>query len=209
MRSGNKTSGIYRIWPSAWERFGSLSVFCDMDTDGGGWTIIQKRGQYGNSQDYFFKNWNDFKLGFGDLKKEFWVGNGQLFAITNQGNYSLRIDMKDLDGEKRFALYKNFWIGNEDHYYKLHVSSYSGNAGNSLNDANGKNFATKDKDLGKHVVFYKGAWWHNSCYETNLNGLNFNGPHESFADGIMWRSWKGASYSLSEVEMKIRPVDFK
>ena len=36
-------------------------AFCEVD----GWTVIQSRGQYGNAQDYFYKNWNDYKEGFG------------------------------------------------------------------------------------------------------------------------------------------------
>ena len=34
------------------------------------WTLIQKRGQYGNPQDYFSsKLWNDYVSGFGDPEK--------------------------------------------------------------------------------------------------------------------------------------------
>ena len=30
-----------------------------------GWTVIQHRGQFGNSQTYFNKDWIEYKQGFG------------------------------------------------------------------------------------------------------------------------------------------------
>ena len=31
----------------------------------GGWTVIQSRGQFENSADFFYKEWNEYKIGFG------------------------------------------------------------------------------------------------------------------------------------------------
>ncbi|GBM51255.1 hypothetical protein AVEN_134378-1, partial [Araneus ventricosus] len=36
-------------------------------------TVIQRRGQYGNGEDYFVKKWKEYKEGFGNLRKEFWL----------------------------------------------------------------------------------------------------------------------------------------
>jgi hypothetical protein len=52
-------------------------VLCDMDTDGGGWTVIQRRGDF-NQQSNFFVSWVSYKRGFGDLTRDFWLGNEQL-----------------------------------------------------------------------------------------------------------------------------------
>ena len=30
-----------------------------------GWTVIQSRGQFNSSDDYFYKNWNEYVQGFG------------------------------------------------------------------------------------------------------------------------------------------------
>ena len=34
-----------------------------------GWTVVQHRGQYGNPQDYFAKNWSEYSEGFGSPGK--------------------------------------------------------------------------------------------------------------------------------------------
>ncbi|XP_023217654.1 techylectin-5A-like [Centruroides sculpturatus] len=94
--------------------------------------VFQRRGDYKQPKDYFFKDWEQYSLGFGKLNEDFWLGNDKLFALTNQANYSLRIDMKDLEGNKRYAFYKEFWIENERQQYKLHVSGFEGDAGKNF-----------------------------------------------------------------------------
>ncbi|GBO44703.1 hypothetical protein AVEN_181825-1, partial [Araneus ventricosus] len=54
--------------------------------------------------------------------------NNKIFALTNQGQYSVRFDMTDDNGTSAFAEYKVFWIENEANKYKLHMSKYSGNS---------------------------------------------------------------------------------
>ncbi|XP_076342224.1 techylectin-5A-like [Tachypleus tridentatus] len=64
------------------------------------------------------------------------MGNDRIYALSNQGNYSIRFDLKDKEGNKRFAIYREFWIENEDNLYRLHVSYYSGDAGDSISGHN-------------------------------------------------------------------------
>ena len=45
------------------------------------------------------------------------------------GNYELRIDLEDWDGETRYTQYSLFDIGRPEDNYKLTVKSYTGNAG--------------------------------------------------------------------------------
>uniref|UniRef100_A0A1W7R9L4 Ryncolin n=1 Tax=Hadrurus spadix TaxID=141984 RepID=A0A1W7R9L4_9SCOR len=208
LKGGSTKSGIYRIWPLNWQTIGSLRVYCDMETDGGGWTIIQKRGDYNQPLDYFYKTWKEYKAGFGKLDQDFWLGNDKIYGITNQGNYTLRIDMKDKEGEKKYATYREFWIENESQDYRLHVSGYSGDAGDSFTGLNGMKFTTKDVDNDiwekNCAESFKGGWWYSKCHSSNLNGLYHNGYHESYADGVNWKAWRGHNYSLPIVDMKIR-----
>ena len=74
-------------------------------------------------------------------------------------------------------------------------------------------FSTKDSDndviIGNCAVLFKGAWWYKTCHASNLNGLYHYGNHTSYADGIIWKSWKGFRYSLKSTSMKIRPREFE
>ena len=81
--------------------------------------------------------------------------------------------------------------------------------GDSLSYHNTYPFTTKDRDndvkmSANCASSYKGAWWYADCHQSNLNGLYSGGPHESFADGVNWKTWKNYKYSLKYVEMKMR-----
>ena len=55
-----------------------------------------------------------------------------MFIITSQGHYELRVNLKDWEGNTRFAKYKIFNIGHPAELYKLTALGYEGNAGNDL-----------------------------------------------------------------------------
>jgi len=57
------------------------------------------------------------------------TGNDNIHAITSQGKYRLRIEMKDFSRNKRYAEYSSFTVANENNKYRLNIGSYSGNAG--------------------------------------------------------------------------------
>jgi len=75
---------------------------------------------------------------------------------------------------------------------------------------NGHRFSTFDNDNDidprNCAAEFKGGWWFETCHDSNLNGRYHGGPHESYADGINWRAWRGYQYSLKFTEMKIRPI---
>ncbi|KAL9985727.1 hypothetical protein ACROYT_G008165 [Oculina patagonica] len=206
-KSGERISGVYSIDPDG---SGAFDVFCDQTTAGGGWTVFQKR--LDGSVD-FYRDWTDYKSGFGNLNGEFWLGLDKIHRLTQSENGKLRVDLKDWEGDTRFAEYDSFAIGDEASKYSLSLGSYSGSASDSLSTIhNGKPFSTKDLDNdssgGNCAVSYKGAWWYASCHHSNLNGLYHHGQHSSTADGVNWSHWKGYHYSLKQVGMKIRPVNF-
>ena len=80
----------------------------------------------------FYRNWTEYKHGFGILDHEFWLGNEKLFYLTNQKDYELRIDM--VNTQSYYAKYTLFRVSNETMNYKLSVlGSYNGTAGEFLN----------------------------------------------------------------------------
>ncbi|XP_028416060.1 ryncolin-2-like [Dendronephthya gigantea] len=203
---GIRQNGVYRIDPDA---KGSFNVSCDMTTFRGEWTVFQRRRD--GSVD-FYRGWQDYKHGFGDLNGEFWLGLDKIYRLTIASKNELRIDMEDTSTNKKYAEYDFFAVANESQKYQLSLGTYTGTAGNSFSHHNGMAFSTKDSDSDKFntncAVQFKGAWWYNKCHLSNLNGLYRHGAHKSYADGIIWHSWEDYFYSLKSTSMKIRPQSF-
>ena len=89
----------------------------------------------------------------------------------------------------------------------------SGTAGDSLARFHrNQPFTTRDQDNDKYGVncarTFHGAWWYNTCHNSNLNGIYRDKNPSPYADGVIWYHWKGHYYSLKRTEMKIRSVDF-
>ena len=101
----------------------------------------------------------DYVKGFEDLNGEFWLGlKFKIHSITKKHSTSFRVDMEDFDGNKRYATYSTFKVGNAVTEYTLTVSGYEGNAGDSLSYHNGMKFSTKDNDNSASCGrYYKGG----------------------------------------------------
>ncbi|KAG7282016.1 hypothetical protein CRUP_020121, partial [Coryphaenoides rupestris] len=191
----------------------AVRAYCDM-SDGGGWTVIQRRT---DGSVLFNRSWTEYKSGFGAMQSgdgEFWFGNQNLHYLTDQGNYSLRIILEDLEGSQRYAQYKDFRVGPEQSDYQLSFGAYSGTAGDALSGGyevgvsvwashQGMKFSTYDRDNDN----YTGKL----CHSANLNGLYYHRGYYSAVtdDGVVWYPWKGWWYSLKTTVMKLRPADFK
>ena len=216
MKQGADESGVYTIRP--FNVRNSFNVYCDMKTDGGGWTVLMKR-QDGSVD--FYLNWTDYRSGFGNLEGEHWLGLDNMYLLTNQSSDppQLRVDLADWEGNTAFAKYDQFSVGDEDSDYTLSVSGYqsASTAGDSLTLDNGhglhngQRFSTPDRDYdiyGDHcAVVFHGPWWHQACYNSLLTGKYYTsgGPRSSPPYGVNWYHWKSSYYSLRVAEMKIRP----
>ncbi|KAG7477242.1 hypothetical protein MATL_G00092210, partial [Megalops atlanticus] len=144
--SGQREDGIYSIFPTHYPA--GFQVFCDMTTDGGGWTVIQRRE---DGSVNFFRGWESYREGFGKITGEHWLGMKHIHALTIQANYELRIDLEDFENSTAFAQYGTFGVGlfsvnPDDDGYPLTIGDYSGTAGDSLLKHNGMKFTTKDQD---------------------------------------------------------------
>uniref|UniRef100_A0A8C2NWR8 Tenascin n=1 Tax=Capra hircus TaxID=9925 RepID=A0A8C2NWR8_CAPHI len=124
MLNGDTTSGVYTIYLNN-DKTQKQEVFCDMTSDGGGWIVFLRRK---NGREDFYRNWKAYAAGFGDLKEEFWLGLDTLSKITAQGQYELRVDLRD-HGQSAYAVYDKFSVGDARTRYRLKVEGYSGTAG--------------------------------------------------------------------------------
>nr|XP_011748696.1 tenascin isoform X1 [Macaca nemestrina]XP_011748697.1 tenascin isoform X1 [Macaca nemestrina] len=205
MLNGDTTSGLYTIYLNG-DKAQALEVFCDMTSDGGGWIVFLRRK---NGHENFYQNWKAYAAGFGDRREEFWLGLDNLNKITAQGQYELRVDLRD-HGETAFAVYDKFSVGDAKTRYKLKVEGYSGTAGDSMAYHNGRSFSTFDKDTDSAItncaLSYKGAFWYRNCHRVNLMGRYGDNNH---SQGVNWFHWKGHEHSIQFAEMKLRPSNFR
>ncbi|XP_066210156.1 fibroleukin [Saccopteryx leptura] len=219
---GKRASETYRVTPDP--RNSSFEVYCDMDTTGGGWTVLQARLDGSTN---FTRTWRDYKVGFGNLRREFWLGNDKIHLLTKSKEMILRIDLEDFNGVKLYALYDQFYVANEFLRYRLHVGNYNGTAGDALHFSKHYNhdmkfFTTPDRDNDRYPsgncgLYYSSGWWFDACLSANLNGKYYHQKYKGVRNGIFWGTWPGvneahpAGYksSFKEVKMMIRPKHFK
>lgn len=202
---GYDVSGVYQIKPEGAEE--PDNIYCEF-LNGTAYTVIQRRTDGLLS---FNRQWIEYKFGFGNLYGSHWIGNEWINFLTNQDEYTLRIDIWDWEGKKHFSEYRIFSIGSQDVDYQIHVGGYTGNAGDSLSFHDGMKFSTEDMDNDLNVrhcaAENKSGWWFNNCYLSNLNGVYHVGfySHSQYSDGIVWFTLKeNDKYSLRKVEMKLR-----
>ncbi|KAL2089337.1 hypothetical protein ACEWY4_014025 [Coilia grayii] len=207
-QAGNKASGMYLLKTDGSDRL--IQVWCEHGLDNGGWTVFQRRK---DGSVNFFRNWENYKKGFGNIDSEYWLGLENIYNLTKQGDYRLLVELEDWVGKKVYAEYSSFRLESESEGFRIRLGTYQGNAGDSLSNHNGKPFTTLDRDRdtfsGNCAHFHKGGWWYNACGQTNLNGVWYSGGvyRSKFQDGIFWADYGGGFYSLKSVRMMIRPIE--
>ncbi|XP_034472885.1 microfibril-associated glycoprotein 4-like isoform X1 [Drosophila innubila] len=199
----SKPSGIYEILIPSYSKH-HFKVFCDSTTQGGGWTVILSRMD--GSVD-FYRNWNTYKKGFGDLDGEFFLGLDKIHALTSEYSQELLVVLEDFEGTEKFEKYEKFAIGDEDEQYELHtLGKASGTAGDCLRYHHTMKFTTFDRDNDldsvNDAVKYSGAWWYKTGHHSNLAGkYNVNTGFK----GVYWGLFHNREYSLKKAVMMIRP----
>lgn len=182
--AGVTEDGAYQLdIDGAGTDFTTETYYCDMTTNGGGWTIFQQR----DSDTDFYQNWASYKNGFGTYPN-FWLGNDRLSQLT-KGGVQLYVGMTDPVEGDIYQQYSTFFIGDESTSYQLMLSgTSSGSAGDGLSYHSGSMFSTYDVDNDGNAttncaVAHVGAWWYNSCHRSNLNGDMGN---TDYGDGTNW-----------------------
>ena len=190
----------------------SQTAYCNMETEGGGWTVFQRHQSDSVS---FNRDWDDYKNGFGAVNGDFWWGNEKLSQALNDGRqYELRIDLFDWEGEHRYAKYSRFNVENESGNYRVHISGYTGNtSSNSFGlSQNALQFTTVDRDNDAYSgncasARGGGGFWYRSCGGFFPNGRYSRSSSTPYWQGLHWRDWHDSSYSLKAVSMMYRATN--
>lgn len=171
----------------------TLEGYCDLETDQGGWLVIQKRILKGTLK--FRRTWEEYETGFGDLNSEFWYGLRNLHCITSRDDVELRIDMLSTSNKRYTTTYQTFKVDGAGDKFKLTIGGGRGHDPNVLLNSNGQYFSAYDQDndqvRNKNCAnAFGGGWWYKHC-QINLN------------DGRSAPYW--GTLRLGAVEMMIRP----
>ena len=92
-------------------------------TPGRGWTVFQRRI---DGSENFYREWTDYKNGFGNLTGEFWLGLDNIHRLSTSGQNVLRVDLESFENETRYAIFETFFVGNEAEDYVLNIGQYTG-----------------------------------------------------------------------------------
>ncbi|XP_053388217.1 uncharacterized protein LOC128551395 [Mercenaria mercenaria] len=199
-------SGVYNV--TLWRSKQETQVYCDMETDNGGWTVFQYRF---NGLVDFYRNFTEYERGFGDLGTEFWLGLIIVEEMAAQGKTELRLDLTAAGGITVFENFQNFVLGSSPNY-TLNIDPGTGTAGDGksgLSYHNGNAFSTYDIDRDRNsrmncAVYAHGAWWYNNCLYVNLNGMYVT-PGSRRTQSMIYHQFN-EFYSLKASKMMFRRV---
>ena len=186
-------SAVYQMNCKCGGHFTTANAYCDMSTDNGGWTVIQRNKK--DSLVSFNKNWTEYEEGFGDLNKEFWYGLAAISCLTQRGQWEMRVDYQLNNKSWSYLHYNQFSVGSTSQEYPLTVGGFTGVGTDRFVYYNGMKFSTADNDNdqwsgGNCAASEKNGWWYKSC---GTNNINRQPPH--------------VIGSVLFSEMKIRPKD--
>ncbi|XP_053903618.1 fibrinogen-like protein 1-like protein [Malaclemys terrapin pileata] len=172
-------SGVHVIQPA-----GSPPrvVWCDMDTEGKGWTVVQ-RNSY-NTEITWKESWSTYKYGFGNVQQDYWLGNEYLSLLTRQNIYKVRFVVEDKFNNTRYAEFDIFSVEDEPSGYPLRLGRYSGDGEDYLTTYHSglggihdnMKFSTTDKDQDQasgNCASSYGGWWYDKCQNVLLNGKGY------------------------------------
>jgi hypothetical protein len=215
-------SGVYYVMvPGETE---ARQVRCDMEDDGGAWTVILRR-QDGSVD--FYQNWDTYRNGFGDPNGEYWLGLEAMYQLTSAKTYEIKVELEDWEGRHAQTYHSSFAVGPESTKYQLTLGAVRPgdggpeDAGDGLSEGNGRRFTTLDSDndnygAGNCAERHHGGFWYNMCQTVHPTAKYYvGGTYEaSMNDGIQWRTWNPDSvtqtqlgyYSMKTLQFKIRPM---
>ena len=171
-----------------------MLAYCDTITDGGGWTVVQRRK---DGTVNFDRLWWEYETGFEKLIGKFWFGLKALHCLTNQGNWEMKLEFTFTNKTKSYLHYLVFKVGPAIKGYPLTIGGYTGIQGTdpfSTLSLNGMKFTTKDRDNDK---WHRGncapefgtskplnnGWWFEGCSHIDPNA-DYNNKEVIYLNNI-------------------------
>jgi len=166
-------STFYTIYPIS--KHTPLEVFCDMESFGGGWTIIQRRGFQGDKRENFNRTWDEYRQGFGALNADYWLGLENIVALTQYNNQEVLFEFINIINDGLYThgkkvlqtlRYGRFKVEDRVNLYRLQLQDKTDSDSSSpeyyLENQNGLPFTTQDRDnTGTNTkdCRHNSGWW--------------------------------------------------
>uniref|UniRef100_A0A7M5WRM1 Fibrinogen C-terminal domain-containing protein n=1 Tax=Clytia hemisphaerica TaxID=252671 RepID=A0A7M5WRM1_9CNID len=113
---GYRKNGIYEV-----NLLGKYMrrVYCHMQAAEGGWMAFQRR--FDGSVNFFGRNWEEFKNGFGNPEGEYYLGNELLHLLTTSEDYDYLVEARRHESgtSARRKLIHKVHIESEEEDYKI------------------------------------------------------------------------------------------
>lgn len=201
LMAGGTTSGVYEIYPFTCTWCGSpVLVWCDMETDGGGWTVLLNRQKQLQQLD-FNRTWEEYKTGFGNPHGEYYLGNDVLHLMTNSRVYMIRMDFELSSGRQEYSYYEKFSVDTEYNSYQTTTGGSSRSWNSCFSYLGSRSFTTFDRDHdsynGNCAAVQGGGWWYYNC--------NYFNPTSPYNTTISLQCSGGSDLSVTQLQLKLRP----
>ena len=158
----------------------NTDVYCKMEDEGGGWTVIQRK-HFDDGSTYLNKKWKDYVEGFGSLEGNFWYGLKSIHCLTQGYPWEMKVNYEPKNGGWHNFYYNQFSVGSASEGYPLSIAGYRRGHGGHTDwfadhPLNGMKFSTPDNDndrsSGNCAAQWKSGWWYNNCTSININTNN-------------------------------------
>ena len=70
-----------------------MKARCNMESNGGGWTVLMRRTPEPSEQTSFTREWEDYENGFGNLTGEFWYGLRNMHCLTTREPMEVEVEV--------------------------------------------------------------------------------------------------------------------
>lgn len=191
-KNPGSADGIYTIDPDGTGPVEEFDCYCDMTTDGGGWTLVllSNANVTGCPRPYWDEAVNNINL-VGTFSADL-TSFDLLMGVSywNTMGTKARLDMGASPTSLSHQAYYDFSL-DEDNNYALMMSNESITIGSTspgmFEYHNGRPLTTRDRDNDSYLSncsmnYYESAWWYNNCW----SGSFWGGGLESFQDAPYW-----------------------
>lgn len=141
-------------------KFALKHVYCDMKHLYGGWTVLLRRGRFGNTKQITFDHtFPAYRSGFGDMHLgEFFLGLDDIHQLTSEeGPHVLQIDLEDTEGEYLSLQYSGFRIGGLADDFRFYVDGVRDAVEYAGGDEDGRATSAYYQQLASGLLAHNGS----------------------------------------------------